>query len=170
MRLLVEAEGGDERLLRHLYPADLLHLLLAFLLPLEQLALPRDVAAVALGEHVLALRLDRLAGDDPASDRGLYRHVEELARDQLAQLRGHLLPVLVRLVAMHDRGERIDRSRVQQHVDLREVRTAVADRLVVEARLTPRAPPPLVGENENESPRPPHRGPPRAGLRGATPP
>src|SRR5258707_14229501 len=27
MRLLVEAEGGDERLLRHLYPADLLHLL-----------------------------------------------------------------------------------------------------------------------------------------------
>ena len=37
--LLVEAEGGDERLLGDLDAADLLHLLLAFLLALEQLAL-----------------------------------------------------------------------------------------------------------------------------------
>jgi hypothetical protein len=43
-----------------------LHALLAFLLLLEQLALARDVAAVALGEHVLAQRLDRLARDDAA--------------------------------------------------------------------------------------------------------
>ena len=53
--------------------ADLLHALLAGLLLLEQLALARDVAAVALREHVLAARLDRLARDDPCADRGLDR-------------------------------------------------------------------------------------------------
>jgi hypothetical protein len=59
-------EGGDERLLGDLDAADVLHLLLALLLLLEQLALAGDVAAVALGQHVLALGLHRLAGDDLA--------------------------------------------------------------------------------------------------------
>ena len=47
---VVQAERGDERLLGDLDAADLLHPLLAFLLALEQLALPRDVTAVALGD------------------------------------------------------------------------------------------------------------------------
>src|SRR3954453_8426846 len=55
-----DLEHRQERLLGHLDPADLLHALLAFLLLLEQLALARDVAAVALGDHVLAHRLHRL--------------------------------------------------------------------------------------------------------------
>ena len=46
--LLVERQHGQERLLRHLDRADLLHPLLALLLLLEQLALAGDVAAVAL--------------------------------------------------------------------------------------------------------------------------
>ena len=46
--------GIDERLLRHLHMAEHLHALLASLLLFEQLALTGDVAAVALGEHVLA--------------------------------------------------------------------------------------------------------------------
>ena len=71
----------------HLHPADHLHPLLAFLLLLQQLALPGDVTAVALGEHVLADRPDGLPGDHPAADGGLDRHLELLARDQLAQLR-----------------------------------------------------------------------------------
>ena len=45
-----------------------------------------DVAAVALREHVLAARLDRLARDHARADRGLDRDVEHLARDLLAQL------------------------------------------------------------------------------------
>ena len=81
-----EAEDGHEGFLRDLDVADHLHPLLALFLLLEQLALAGDVAAVALGEHVLAHRPDRLAGDDPAADRGLDRHLEHLARDQLAQL------------------------------------------------------------------------------------
>src|SRR5262245_49220625 len=57
---VVQVEHREKRLLRNLDCADLLHAPLARLLALEELALPRDVAAVALREHILALRLDRL--------------------------------------------------------------------------------------------------------------
>ena len=73
----------------------------------SSLRLRRDVTAVALGDDVLALRLHRLAGDDAPADRGLDRHVEQLARDQLAQLLGHAPAVVVRLVA----GARSSRTR-----------------------------------------------------------
>ena len=84
--LFLQPQHGQERLLRHLDRADLLHSLLAFLLLLQELPLARDVAAVALGQHVLAQRLDRFPGDDAAADGGLDRDLEQLARDQLAQL------------------------------------------------------------------------------------
>src|SRR5262245_48031594 len=64
-------QDREKGLLRDLHPADLLHPTLAFLLLLQQLALARDVAAVALGGHVLAHRLDGLPGDHAAADRGL---------------------------------------------------------------------------------------------------
>src|SRR3954469_19348653 len=85
-RPLLQAEGGDERLLGDLDPPDVLHLLLALLLLLEELPLAGDVTAVALGQHVLALGLPRLAGDDPPTDGGLDGHVEQLPGDELAQL------------------------------------------------------------------------------------
>jgi len=53
--------------------------LLPLLLVLEQLALARDVAAVALREHVLAARLHRLACDDAQPYGRLDRHIEHLA-------------------------------------------------------------------------------------------
>ena len=46
----LDLQHGQERLLRDLDRADLLHALLALFLLLEELALARDVAAVALGE------------------------------------------------------------------------------------------------------------------------
>ena len=49
----------------------MLHAFFARLLLFEQFALARHVAAVALGEHVLALRSHRLPGDDAAADRQL---------------------------------------------------------------------------------------------------
>src|SRR5690606_41799445 len=61
--LVVHLEHGEEGLLRDFHPTDLLHPLLAFLLLLQQLLLARPVATVALGEDVLAQRLDRGAGD-----------------------------------------------------------------------------------------------------------
>src|SRR5262245_49327235 len=54
--LVVDAQHREEGLLRDVHGADPLHPLLAFLLLLEQLALARDVSAVALRDHVLAQR------------------------------------------------------------------------------------------------------------------
>src|SRR5665811_2232959 len=59
--LLVDLKHGEEGLLRHLDPPDLLHPLLALFLLLQQLLLARDVAPVELRGDVLAQRLDRLA-------------------------------------------------------------------------------------------------------------
>src|SRR5207253_7636769 len=86
-RSVARAQDGEERLLRDLDLADHLHALLAGLLLLQELALARDVAAVALGDDVLAQRLDRLARDDLPADRGLDRNVELLARDEPTELR-----------------------------------------------------------------------------------
>src|SRR3954453_17793274 len=81
-RLLVAVvEDREERLLRDLDVADLLHPLLAFLLFLQELALAGDVAAVALGGHVLAQGRDRLAGDHAAADGGLDGDLELVAVD-----------------------------------------------------------------------------------------
>ena len=92
-----DLEDGEERFLRHLDGADLLHALLARLLLLEQLALAGDVAAVAFCQHVLAQRLDVLARDDVGADRGLDRHVVHLARDHLAHLGRHLAAAVLAL-------------------------------------------------------------------------
>src|SRR6185503_15809883 len=125
-------EHRQERLLRHLDPADLFHSLLAFLLLFEQLALAGDVAAVALGGHVLAHGLDRLAGDDPAADRGLYRDLVELAGDHRAQLLGEGLALLVGLLAVDDDGERVHRVPVEQDVELDHVGGPELEEVVIE--------------------------------------
>src|SRR5206468_12838289 len=78
---VLSGQCGDEGLLRNLDPADGLHPLLAFLLLLQQLALTRDVAAVALGKNVLTDRANRFPGDDPRADGGLDRHLELLPRN-----------------------------------------------------------------------------------------
>src|SRR5262245_58853005 len=52
--LSAHLQHGEKRFLRDLHFADLLHALLAFFLFLEQLALARNVAAVAFRQHVLA--------------------------------------------------------------------------------------------------------------------
>src|SRR5215217_5526507 len=79
----IELQNGQEGLLGHLNPSDLLHSLLARFLLLEQLALAADIAAVELGGDVLSQRLHGVAGENPRARRGLNRNVEELTRDGL---------------------------------------------------------------------------------------
>src|SRR3954451_25018985 len=74
-------QDRHERFLRDVDAADALHALLAFFLFLEQLALARDVAAVALGGDVFADRLDRFASDHLSTDRCLERDLEQVAVD-----------------------------------------------------------------------------------------
>src|SRR3954451_22633387 len=120
--VVVELEHGEERLLGYLYATDLLHPPLALLLPLQQLALARDVAAVALGGHVLAVGLDGLAGDDVGADRRLDGHVVLLAGDPLAQALHQRAAGGVGLLAVDDHRERVHRLAGEQDVELDHVR------------------------------------------------
>src|SRR6266702_7845039 len=150
MTRLVNLQDRQERLLWDLDRSHLLHPLLSFFLLLEQLALLRDVAPIALGGHVLAQRADRLAGDHLGPDRGLDHDLEQLARDQLPQLLGDLLAPLVRLVAVDDDGEGVDRLPVQKHVQLHQVGAAVTEEVVVEGRVAARDRLELVVEIEDD--------------------
>src|SRR4051794_5164791 len=87
--ILVHLERGNESLLWNLDLAELAHLLLAFLLLVEKLALARDVAAIAFGGHVLAQSGKRFARDDLAADCRLDRDLEHVARDELLELLAH---------------------------------------------------------------------------------
>ena len=82
----VQFEHGGEGFAGEGDGAELAHLLFAFLLLFEQLFLSGDVAAVALGENVLAHRLYGLACDDLAADGRLNGHLEQLTRDVLLEL------------------------------------------------------------------------------------
>ena len=59
----VQLEHSGEGLTGQGNAAQLTHLLFAFFLLFQQLLFAGDVAAVALGQHVLAHGLDRLAGN-----------------------------------------------------------------------------------------------------------
>ena len=61
----------------------LAHALLAFLLFFQQLLLPADIAAVALGQHVLSQRLYRLSGDDFGTDGRLGSGSRKAAAESL---------------------------------------------------------------------------------------
>ena len=86
LQLFVHLENRQECFLRDLDRADGLHALLALFLLLEQLALTRDIAAVALGKNVLAARLDRRTSNNLVADSALDRNLEELTRDNLLEL------------------------------------------------------------------------------------
>src|ERR1043165_683498 len=81
----IHLQRRQERRLRNLHFTELAHPLLAFFLLLQQLPLPRDIAAVALRRHILRQRADRFARDHPAADRRLDRYLEQLPRDQVFQ-------------------------------------------------------------------------------------
>ena len=76
-------QNGDERRLRHVDVAEFLHPRLAALLFLQNLHLARHVAAVELGEHVLAEGTDVFAGDDLFADRRLAGTVKAYLKIEL---------------------------------------------------------------------------------------
>src|SRR2546422_242561 len=150
MTRLVNLEHREERFLRDLHGAHLLHPLLSFLLLFEQLALARDVAAVALGGHVLAQRPDRLARDHLGPDRCLDHDLEQLSRNQVLELLGDLAAPLVRLITMDDNAERVHCLAVEQHVELDELAGPLSQEFVVERRITARNRLQLVVEVEDD--------------------
>src|SRR2546422_1079321 len=133
-----DLEESQERLLGEVHAPDLLHPFLAFFLFLQELALAGDVAAVALGQHVLAHGGDVLAGDDLAADGGLDRDLEELARDHLAQLLRQGPSLRGGTLAVHDERQSVHRLAVHQDVQLHEVRLPPAGVVVIQGRVAAR--------------------------------
>ena len=119
--LSVKLQNGEECLLGHLYPTDLLHALLALLLLLEELALTADIAAVALRSHILADGLNSLPRDDFRAYSSLYGDVKLLPRDELLEFLTHAAPELHRVVGMSKSGKGIDTLPIKQDVELYEV-------------------------------------------------
>ena len=81
------------------------HTLLAFLLLLQQLLLTGDVAAVALGQHVLADSLDGFAGDDLAADGSLDGDFKLGTGDVLLQLFADLTGPGIGIVRKEDEAQ-----------------------------------------------------------------
>src|SRR5882762_8122968 len=125
-------QNGEEGFLRNVHLADALHAALAFFLFFEEFAFARNVAAVALGENVLANRRDRFARNDTAANRGLDRHFKHLPRNEFSQARDQIAPALSRKVAMDDQRECIDGFAGDQHIQFDEVGFAVASKVVIE--------------------------------------
>ena len=65
--VFVQLQDGHEGFRGDGHRAEGAHTLLAFLLLFQQLLLTGDIAAVALGKHILTQRLDGLTGDDLAA-------------------------------------------------------------------------------------------------------
>ena len=99
---------------------------------------------------MLAKRSDGLARDYLRADRRLDHDFEQLARDQLLEFLGDLLPPLERLVPMDDDRERVHRLAIQQHVELDELRRPVLQELVVQGRVAARDRLQLVVEVEDD--------------------
>src|SRR5215470_6832296 len=92
--------------LRNLHFAQLLHALLAFLLPAQQLALARDVAAIAFGHDILAKGPYDLARDNAAADGSLNDNLEHLPRNEVFEAVAQLAPPVVGFITMDDGRQR----------------------------------------------------------------
>src|SRR3984957_17841293 len=135
MGLLADLQNGQESLLRNFDLPHLLHALLPGLLLLEELALAGDVAAVALGQHVFAHRLDAGPRNDMGTDRRLHGNVEHLPRDQLLHLVDQFPAAVVGIVAMDDERQRIDGIAVDQHIELDQGRRLKVAEFVIEGGI-----------------------------------
>ena len=116
--------------------AELAHLLFALLLLFQQFLLAGDIAAVALGQHVLAHGLDGLAGNDLAADGGLHRDLKQGAGNVVPQLFADAAALGVGVVPEHDHGECVHGVAVQQEVQFDQIALAVLLELVVVAGVT----------------------------------
>ena len=129
---LIQLEDRQERLRGNLDTAQGAHLLFALLLLFQQLLLPGDVAAVALGQHVLPHGLHGLPGDDPAADGRLDRHLEQLPGDVLLQLLAQPPGPGVRLVLVGDEAQGVHHLPVELQVHLHQLAGPVAGELIVQ--------------------------------------
>ncbi len=103
---------------------------------LQKFALARDVAAITLGQNVLAHRFDGFAGDDPIADRRLQRYFVHLPGDELLHLFDEQLAAAEGLLLVNDQGECVEGLAIDQDVHLHQVAFAIPDELVIERGIS----------------------------------
>ena len=102
---------------------------------LKELAFARNIAAVALGEHVLAQGFDCLTRDHIGADRGLDGDVVHLARNHFTHLAHDRTATVGGLRAVHDDGQRIYALAIEQNIHLDHIGGAVFLELIVHGRI-----------------------------------
>src|SRR5450830_1809249 len=95
-----------------------------------------DVTAIALGQNVLAQRLDVFSRNDGGANGCLNGHIEHLPGNQLAHLGSHRTTTELAVGAMDNNGQRIDSLTVDQHVDLDHIGRPVFLELIVHRGVT----------------------------------
>ena len=135
IHLSVEFEDGEEGFLWYFDVTDLFHALLASFLFLQQFALAAHVAAVTLGEDILAYLLDRLAGDDLRTDSRLNGDVELLTGQELFEFLAHAASEIDGVVAVGEGRERIDLFAVEKDIQFDEVGGTETVHVPVEGRI-----------------------------------
>ena len=123
---LIQLQYREEGFLGDLYITDLPHSLLAFLLFLQQLSFPGDIAAIAFGGDIFPECLYGLPRDDLGAYGCLNGDLELLSRYQLLQLDTHLPPELIGIITVDECRQGIDRFFVDQDIKLDKVGTLVA--------------------------------------------
>src|SRR5215475_6780812 len=98
----LDLQRRQKRFLRNLHLAQLFHALLPFLLPAQQLALTRDVAAIAFGHDVLAEGPYNLTCDDAAANGGLDDDFEHLPWDEVFEAVAQLTSPVIGFITMDD--------------------------------------------------------------------
>lgn len=88
-----------------------------------------------LGQHILAERLDRGAGDDASARGSLDNDLEHLALDVLLELLDPGAAHAVDLGGVHDAADGIDGGAVDEQVELSDGGLVEARVLVVERRI-----------------------------------
>ena len=100
----VKFQHSQESFLRHLYVANLLHSLLSLLLFLEQLTLSAHIATIALGQHVLAHLLHRLASHNLGTYGSLDGNVKLLSGKQFLEFLAHATTEIHGIIHMGKRA------------------------------------------------------------------
>src|SRR5262249_40885575 len=128
---LIRFQNRQERFLRDFDLADLLHAFLTGGLLGPQFALAGDVAAVALGRHVLLDGSDGLASNNPAADGRLNSDLEQMPINFAAEFLYELTATALGKTTMNNRGQGIHTLARHQNVQTHEVRLAVAEEVII---------------------------------------
>src|SRR5699024_12339997 len=131
----VSGQCSHECFLWNVDRTDSLHALLTSLLLFQKLALTRNIAAVALRQHVLTHSANILTADDFRANGRLNRNPEMLTRNQFLQLLRHLIAIVTSVAFVHDSGESINWFASEQDNNLDQVCFLLSSFLVVQATV-----------------------------------